>query len=240
MRTADILMVLDIVAPIREAAVPARSKLPSGPLHIKLDGGTSADRLNSQLWTGGAITTDQDVQKLEAAGITAIIDNRLAFDDASLVDTYSDLPSTPMSLKTHPLIDYYWNGQPDDGAAKPVSWFSGAWVFAKPILDRGGVLLSHCSAGHHRGPSVAYFLLRAYWDMSPQAAQQLIQSRRPEATLIYRADADAAIVQLGLAGPNHEVVEMLPVPSAAPDALVESWRYPGLLPSELRRLREHT
>jgi hypothetical protein len=191
---------LDLLAPAREAARTARPNLPGGPKHIKLDAGTSADRLNSQLWTGGAITTDQDVEKLEAAGITADIDNRLAFDDSSLIDSYSDLPHTPVSMKTHPLLDYLWNGVLDDGEPKPISWFSAAWLFAKPIFDRGGVLLTHCAAGHNRGPSIAYFLLRAYWGMSPQAALDLIHTRRPETMgdVDYAPDADAAIQQLGL------------------------------------------
>jgi hypothetical protein len=224
---------------LREAAPTVDSA--GSPKHLRFDAGTSADRINSQLWTGGAITTDQDVHKLAAAGITADIDNRKTHDDSSLVDSYSDLPHTPASLKTHPLLDYFWNGTADDGEYKSVSWFSDAWTFAKPILQRGGVIYTHCAAGHNRGPSIAYFLLRAYWGMPGDAALKLIQTRRPEATVAYRYDADRAIAQLGLDGPDAEAAELTPPPAPVADpvnGLKETARYYGLSSSEMRKLRE--
>lgn len=155
--------------------------------------------INTQLWTGGAIVTDADVGQLVADGITADIDCRLEYDDESLLEGYSALPNTPNALKNHTSIAYLYDGVADDGVPKPVSWFTAAWIFAQPILKNGGVILAHCAAGHNRGPSMAYFLLRAYWTMPGPAAFALIQQKRPVASMVYSADADAAILELGLA-----------------------------------------
>lgn len=64
----------------------------------------------------------------------------------------------------------------------------------------GHKLLCHCSAGYNRGPSTCYFLLRALgW--SPWQAKAAIWWHRP-ITLLggmqYRADAEAALKDLGL------------------------------------------
>lgn len=163
-------------------------------------GGAKADvsKINDQLWCGGAITTDADVARIAADGITADIDCRKEFNDRSLIDDYNNLPPTPGLLKAHPRISYYFDGVADDGLPKPVSWFASAWDFAKPILDGGGVVLAHCAAGVNRGPSMAYFLLRAHWRMSPADALALVKQKRPVARVGYQADADKAITSLGL------------------------------------------
>jgi hypothetical protein len=160
--------------------------------------GVDVSEINRGLWCGAAITTDADVAQLAAHGITADIDCREEFDDRSLIRRYNHLPPTPGALRGHPQIAYCYDGVPDDGRPKPVSWFATAWTFAHPILAGNGVVLAHCAAGVNRGPSMAYFLLRAHWGMAGDDAFALIKARRPQAGVIYRADADRAISALGL------------------------------------------
>lgn len=154
-------------------------------------------QITPQLWTGGAVTNEADVDQMLGAGITADIDCRLTQDTGPL-DWYTNLPNHAPTIKGHPKIAYCYNGVPDDGEPKPVSWFEKSWNFAKPILESGGVVLAHCAAGHNRGPSTCYFLLRAYNGMAPDAAFKLLTTRRPVATVKYREDADRAIAALGL------------------------------------------
>jgi hypothetical protein len=157
----------------------------------------SLTQLNKQLWTGGAILTVADVQQLVNLGITADIDCRLE-NDQPLLDKYADMPSTPAALILHPAIRYCYDGVPDDGHPKPVSWFQTAWDFGYPLLTQGGVLLAHCTDGVNRGPSMAYFFLRAYWGMPPTPAYDLIKELRPIVKAPYRDDADEALVALGI------------------------------------------
>lgn len=157
-------------------------------------------KINGQLWCGAAISTDKDVRTIEADGITADIDCRLEFDDRSLIAGADRRAQAPQTLENHPKIAYCRDGVADDGHAKPVEWFATAWDFAKPIFESGGVVLTHCAAGVNRGPSMAYFLLRANWGAEPAAAFALIKEKRPVAQMLYRDDADRAIVHLGLGG----------------------------------------
>jgi hypothetical protein len=162
----------------------------------------SISQINEQLWCGGAITRDSDVRKVASDGITAIIDCREEFNDRALVRRFN-LPPTPPSLRQGDSpLRYCDDGVPDDGRPKPVCWFSTAWDFAQPILDVGGVVLSHCSAGVNRGPSMAYFLLRAHWHMSPTDAFALVKAQRSVALARYHRDADTAITALGLDEPH--------------------------------------
>lgn len=163
-------------------------------------GGATVDvsQINEWLWCGGAITTDADVAQIAADGITLDIDCRKEFDDRSLIDAYDRLPPTPGALRQHPQIAYYYAGVDDDGQPKPVSWFQGAWEFAQPLLDQGAVVLAHCAGGVNRGPSMAYFLLRAHGKLSGDAAFAVLKAKRPVVGVLYRPDADRAITALGL------------------------------------------
>ena len=155
-------------------------------------------QINEQLWTGGAITTEADVQQLVDLGITADIDCRLEYDDQSLIEGYEQLPNAKSILQSHSSIAYLYNGVADDGNPRPTSWFQASWVFAETVLRTGGVVLAHCAAGINRGPSTAYFLLRAYWKMSGDDAFALLRAKRPVVEVAYRHDADEAIIALGL------------------------------------------
>ena len=162
--------------------------------------GAQADvsQITDQLWCGGAISTVRQVEQLARDGITADIDCRDEFNEQSLIAGFNRLPSASDALKQHPQIAYCYDGVPDDGQPKPVSWFATAWDFAKPLLDSGGVVLAHCAAGVNRGPSIAYFLLRAQSHVEPDAAFALLTQKRPKARVAYRADADRALQELGL------------------------------------------
>ena len=170
-------------------------------LHRKAD----VSQISPQLWTGGAITIEAQIAQLVKDKITADIDCRLEFNDQSLITEYTNRPPTPGSLKskTHFIgkkIAYCYDGVADDGQPKDTSWFEKAWTFADPEFERGGVVLAHCAAGQNRGPSMAYFLLRAHFGMERDEAFNLIKERRPVAQMIYRDDADRALDELRTRG----------------------------------------
>lgn len=155
-------------------------------------------QITDQLWTGGALVSEADVEYIAHVGITADADMRLEFDDQSLISGFDNLPPTPASLKSHPQIGYLYNGVADDGQPKPVSWFEKTYNWAKPIYEGGGVILCHCAAGVNRGPSMTYFLLCTLGGMSGEDALRLLQQKRPVVEAAYRHDADEAIVAMGL------------------------------------------
>jgi len=157
-----------------------------------------ATQITPQLWTGGAITSEDDVAYLAKVGITADVDCRLEYDDVSVIDAFNNLPNAAGAIKANPKIAYLYNGVADDGIPKPVSWFQRTWDFSEPILQSGGVVLCHCASGINRGPSSTYFLMRAYSKMSGDEAFALLQQKRPIVEVRYRKDADEAIIALGL------------------------------------------
>lgn len=81
------------------------------------------------------------------------------------------------------------DGLPDDGQPKPPEWFHKAASF---FHSAKGKTLVHCESGVHRGPSMAYYLLRSQ-GMNPQTAQQMIGLRVPGAKLVYQDDAEKAL-----------------------------------------------
>ena len=143
--------------------------------------------LTERLFTGAAISSTSDVDQLVQAGVTAIIDARAEFDDAAII------------MANHPSILYLWDGAQDDGQPKPPEWFKKALDFAMPILARPGqILFTHCAAGHNRGPSLAYAVLRAQGWPSHNALH-LIHVKRPQTVggIAYAPDAERALHQLG-------------------------------------------
>lgn len=153
-------------------------------------------QINDLLWVGGAITSVTDVETIYGAGVDADIDCRQEQDDQSFVDAFSNLPPTPNHAKE--VFHYLYIGVPDDGQPKPVSWFEAAWNFAKPLFDQKISIDAHCAAGVNRGPSIGYFLLRAYWHMTGDDAFALLKQKRPQVNVAYRNDADQAITALHL------------------------------------------
>lgn len=134
--------------------------------------------------TGAAINSIEDVAELVSAGITDVIDCRDDFDDAPL-----------FALSR---MRYLWNGTSDDGQHKPAKWFDDSIDFALHCfgLERGfPKVYVHCAAGVNRGPSTAYAIMRAMGWTAEQAEFQ-IRAVRPQVGLAYKADADAAILDL--------------------------------------------
>ena len=140
------------------------------------------DFITPRLATGAALSGPADVEALQQAGVTHVIDCRAEFNDAPLLG---------------PNFQYLWNGVPDDGQPKPASWFQRSIQFALPALALPHVrVYAHCAAGVNRGPSTAYAIMLAEGWIG-DAAAALIEQKRPQAKIGYRADADAAIPVLG-------------------------------------------
>jgi hypothetical protein len=134
--------------------------------------------ITPRLATGAAISDAGDVSQLKAAGITHVLDLRAEFDDAPLLAGSG--------------LSYKWNGTADDGSLKPAEWWEASLSFAVDAYSRlGTCLYCHCAAGHNRGPSTAYAVMRACWGLGGDAAQAMIRIARPEVTLAYVAQFDA-------------------------------------------------
>lgn len=137
-----------------------------------------------RLATGGGIVVQADVDKLAADGITAVIDCRDDFDDASL-------------LSSHPSIAYLYCPTADDGQPKPPEWFGKGIDFALGILAKPKTkVYAHCAAGSNRGPSMALAILLAQ-GLDFGEALALVQKARPNAQIRYRQDAENAVKALG-------------------------------------------
>jgi len=144
-------------------------------------------RLTDKVFVGAAVGSAADVDQLVAAGVTAIVDARVEFDDAAILMAF------------YPSVLYLYDPTADDGVhPKPVHWFQSALGFALPLIvqPKPNCVLFHCAAGIARGPSLAYCVLRALgW--SKDDAFNLIKSKRPAATMSYKDDGDAALLALG-------------------------------------------
>lgn len=140
--------------------------------------------VTNRVATGAAITSEDDVQQLIRDGVSHIIDNRLEFDDTTI-------------LASHSEIAYLYNGVADDGQPKSNEWFQKAIEFALSALSRPHTkCYSHCAAGVSRGPSIAYAILLAQ-GIDINTAENLIRQRRPQVTISYKLDAQRAVRELG-------------------------------------------
>lgn len=89
--------------------------------------------VTNRVATGAAITDENDVNQLVAAGINYVIDCRAEFDDGAL-------------LASHPGIHYLNLGVQDDGQPKPTSWFQQGIEFALDALSKPhNSVYSHCA-----------------------------------------------------------------------------------------------
>lgn len=141
--------------------------------------------VTERLAVGGRPQNAADIDKLIAAGITAIV---------SVTDEVSDAP-----LLVGKAVDYLFNPTPDDGESKPDSWFRATIEFCLPKLAMPAKkLFVHCSAGINRGPSAGYGVLRAL-GISHADALTMIHIARPItlAGCRYSGDADRAVQSLG-------------------------------------------
>lgn len=142
------------------------------------------DFITDHLATGSGIYDPDDALLLVNAGVTHVIDCRIEH-------------KAHRYWRKHPDVAYLWNGFDDDGKPKSAATFSRALRFGINALDQGGIVYAHCAAGINRGPSMAYALLRAYYGLRPAAAFKAIQAVRPCTGIIYAADVEKALVELG-------------------------------------------
>jgi hypothetical protein len=147
------------------------------------------DQITKRMFIGGGPADANDIQSLVNAGVTAIIDCRQLNDESLCLG----------ALRSE--ITVLYNPTEDDGSQKPVSWFKNSLDFVNTIFTNPkAIVYAHCDAGVNRGPSTAYFLLRALYGLFGDDAKHIIHIHRPVtiAGIRYADDADAAIKALGL------------------------------------------
>lgn len=88
-------------------------------------------------------------------------------------------------------------GLPDDGTPKPTEWFGHVLPWVLRAIHSGGKVVVHCESGIHRGPSMVYAVLRAM-GRSIEESTLLIRHANPLAKLRYAADAESALLDLGM------------------------------------------
>jgi dual specificity phosphatase 3 len=146
----------------------------------------NANQLTDQLWIGGDLATSDtggvtalalaQLDEIEAAGITDIVDLRLEWNDESWVEARK------------PRLRYHWLGVDDAGQHMPDEWFASGTQVVLDSIAAGGRVLIHCHRGVNRGPSMAFAVLLRQGHEAI-AALELIRERRPVARVAYAADA---------------------------------------------------
>ena len=136
--------------------------------------------LTPWLAVGGALEA-ADVDDALRQGITHIVNCRVSFDDSELINGRAA---------------YLWDPAPDDRRPKEPRWFLEAIEFVRTARrDPDAKVLIHCTGGIDRSPSLAYAVLRSLgW--SRVRAERTIGEAHPEARLVYRDDAEAAVQDL--------------------------------------------
>lgn len=142
----------------------------------------NASQVTPGLWIGGDLETRSptlahvQLNELAGAGITAIVDVRLEWNDQAWV------------AEVKPDIDYLWLGVDDAGQRMPDLWFDTGTDHVLAALNGGGTLLVHCHMGINRGPSMGFAAMLAQgWD--PIEALDRIRRCRPIAYVGYAEDA---------------------------------------------------
>lgn len=142
----------------------------------------NASQVTPQLWVGGDLETRSptlalvQLNELGDAGITAIVDARLEWNDETWV------------AQAKPGIDYLWLGVDDAGQKMPDLWFDTGTDHVLAALNGGETVLVHCHMGINRGPSMGFAAMLALgWD--PIDALDRIRQCRPIAYVGYAEDA---------------------------------------------------
>ena len=142
----------------------------------------NANRITDRLWIGGDLEVfDPDLafrqlDELDEAGITDIVDLRLEWNDEEWV------------TEDKPHLRYHWLGVDDAGQKMPDEWFDAGTGYVLDRLRDGGRVLVHCHMGINRGPSMGFAVLLALgWD--PIEALDRIRERREIAYVGYAEDA---------------------------------------------------
>lgn len=141
----------------------------------------NASWVTEQLCIGGdlEITDDElaaaQLEELDAAGITDIVDVRIEWNDEDWV------------ADAKPHIRYRWLGVDDAGQRIPDEWFETGTEYVFSQLNNGGKVLVHCHMGINRGPSMGLAVMLALgWD--PFEALDRIRERREIAFVYYAED----------------------------------------------------
>lgn len=168
----------------------------------------NADQVAPRLWIGGDLETSRpalaraQLDELEQAGVTDILDLRLEWDDG------------PWVAQAKPHLGYRWLGVADAGQRMPDQWFDDGTAHVLARLAEGTGVLVHCHMGINRGPSMGFAVLLALgWD--PVEALDRIRPRRPIAYVGYAEDALDWWLRRTGAGPTSE---------AADRRRLETWR----------------
>jgi protein-tyrosine phosphatase len=114
---------------------------------------------------GGGIWHARNMEELEQAGVTHVLNMQVEFDDRPLAEAQG--------------IRVLWNPTDDDFLPKPPELLKRGVDFALEALDEPEAkLYVHCAAGVHRAPMMTLAILCALeWEL--EAAMVLIQMRRP-------------------------------------------------------------
>ncbi len=114
---------------------------------------------------GGGIWNARNMEELEQAGVTHVLNMQVEFDDRPLAEPHG--------------ISVLWNPTDDDFLPKPPELLKRGVEFALAALNDGDArLYVHCAAGVHRAPMMTLAVLCAMeWEI--EAAMKLIETRRP-------------------------------------------------------------
>jgi hypothetical protein len=139
----------------------------------------NANRVTQFLMVGGSLRSSAVdpatvLRELRTHGLTHILDCRSEHSDEALVATYA------------PEVFYHRTSSDNDAG----QWFESGVGFARQALAQpGAVLLTHCSLGQTRGPSMGFAVLIDQGH-DPGDALRLITTARPMAGVGY---AEAAL-----------------------------------------------
>ena len=154
----------------------------TGPLMTTALQHANASRITGNLWIGGDLETRRpalarvQLDELDAAGITDIVDCRIEWNDQDWVTA------------AKPHLGYLWLGVDDAGQQMPDRWFEIGTSHILNRLEVGATVLTHCHMGINRGPSMGFATLLALgWD--PIDALDRIRTRRPIAYVAYAEPA---------------------------------------------------
>lgn len=97
-------------------------------------------------------------------------------------------------LSVIPNLTYLWNPTRDDGEAKPAEWYRSTISFAGTALnDPTSVVVVTCARGEHRGPSMAYAVMRVVLGLERGPALRALHSAWPNCDPSYAEDIDAKL-----------------------------------------------
>lgn len=114
---------------------------------------------------GGGIWNPRNMEDLQRAGVTHVLNMQLEFDDRPLAEPFG--------------IRVLWNPTDDDFLPKPPELLRRGVEFAlEAMREPEARLYVHCAAGVHRAPMMTLAVLCAMdWDIDE--AMTLIETRRP-------------------------------------------------------------